>query len=149
MYEKLQLLLENSNQGIMTPLRAVSGIPLHTAYSLAIIPAQQKTINRHIFRITEDYQILPTWNDALFNQDAAQQYLLEHCVRPFLFDSEVKSLDMPFQCAQHTLRRNVAGYATQKENAPKTQQLYQCYIVVLNEQELVKLTAGRPPQCRW
>jgi hypothetical protein len=56
---------------------------------------------------------------------------------------------MPFQCAQHTLRRNVAGNATQLENAPKSQYLYQGSIMVLNEQELVKLTAERPPQCRW
>lgn len=133
----------------MTTRHAVSGIPLNTAFSLAVIPAQQKTINRHIFRITEDYQILPTCNDALFNQDTAQQYLLEHCARPFLFDSEVKSLDMPLEGAQHPLRRNVAGYATQKENAPKSQHLYQCFIVVLNEQQLVKLTAERPSQCRW
>jgi hypothetical protein len=65
-----QLLLWSSNQGIVTTLRAVSGIQLNTAYSLAVIPAQQtdnQTINRHILRITEDDQILPTCDDALFN----------------------------------------------------------------------------------
>jgi len=58
------------NQGILATLRAVSGIQLNTAYSLAVIPAQQtdnQTINRHILRITEDDQILPTCDDALFN----------------------------------------------------------------------------------
>jgi hypothetical protein len=41
--------------------------PAKHRISLAVIPAQQKTINQYIFRITEDYQILPICNDALFN----------------------------------------------------------------------------------